>query len=157
MPQGQYLLQAVGGGHLDPVGAGELIGHPLDIHVRRLPLLGIHHVDAALLGLGAQIVPNPVGVKDQGQLTALDPLVVAEGVDQRPAGGVQALPGQTAQVLPSEDDVVAIHQKNILLLYIAQLLLRDGDALGAALAEGVHAPVADGAVGPDEDLLQFLI
>ena len=154
MAQDDDLLHAVGGGHPDTAVPADLMGDPLDEHVRRFGLLGVDHMDIVVLLNAAGAAGHPVGIEHQDEHALLEALIVAQDVHQLVAGGVQALFGEGVQLVPRKDDVVAVHQ---------QVFRRDLPLLGGKVgalpllhrAEGCQRVPLDGAVGALENFEQL--
>ena len=88
MAQDDDLLHAVGGGHPDTAVPADLMGDPLDEHVRRFGLLGVDHMDIVVLLNAAGAAGHPVGIEHQDEHALLEALIVAQDVHQLVAGGV---------------------------------------------------------------------
>ena len=156
--QDDELLRPVGGDHPHPVLPGDLIGGLLDIGVRCLCLLGVHHVDPVPPLHRARVPLYLVGVKDQDDHAPAEALIVGEDILQGPPGGGHILAGQPLQLLPCKDHIVSIHQKVLRpLLLCPDAVLLPIQAGAGGLLLGLEGPLLHLAVGALEDGHQLLI
>ena len=130
------------------IAAAGFVNQRLDVGIRRLALLGIHHLNVVELALLPGISLLFVAIKYNDCPAFGEACVAAHNIAQLPPGGVQIGSGLLRQLLPSEYDVVAVHNQVFILgrpdgdFLGCRTVLRLDPVLGAA--DGAELPLHDG-------------
>ena len=103
-----------------------LMGHLLDILIRRLGLLRVDHINIMMPLHTARITLHAVRVKHQYQMHFSKRLIITENIRQPAPGGIQIRSCQIGKFVPCKDDIVAVNQKVLLLPVLTAVVLHLG-------------------------------
>jgi hypothetical protein len=110
-----HLLYSIGSCHQYAVFFMVIMDEFLYILVCSLCLLGIDYMDVMMIDYSLYIPGDTVCIKYKDDLTSSNPLVVAQDVLQFCPGYVHMFIHKIIKLWPCMDDIIAVHQKVLLL------------------------------------------
>ena len=147
--QDDELLEIVARRHAHFAPPAQLVGHALDVAVRRLGFLRVDHEDIVVFFHGPEVQRHLIRIKHQNYRAAAIALIVAEQIHQHVPRRVEIAFCQLLQLVPREEDIVAVDEDKLLRRFqrADQLTL----VVGAQRLHWQNVAAADGPICPLED------